>query len=107
MAFDKAEGIFLKGREQIGDFNNSLIKAKPVKLDQIHAIQLISEYVTGLSDFNNSDDVRFHSYEINLILKNSERVNVIDHGDGFQVLADAERLSLFLNVPVWNGIKDK
>jgi len=106
MAFDKAEGVFLKGREQIKKFNDNRMKAKPVKLDQIHAIQLISEYITGQSGFNNSDDVRFHSYEINLVLINGERVNVIDHGDGFQVLSDAEKLSSFLEVPVWNGIQD-
>ena len=106
MVFDKINGVFLKGRGEIQSFEENQAESKHIKLKDIYAIQLISEYVLEPSGFNDADDDTYHSYEINLVLKNSRRINVIDHGDGFQVLADAKELSNFLGVPIWNGIQD-
>ena len=44
----------------------------------------------------------YKSYEMNLVLKDGERILVIDHGDQKQVESDAAMLAVFLNVPVWN-----
>ncbi len=65
----------------------------------IHAIQLVSEYCTGSK--NNGS---YYSYEINLVLTNSERINVIDHGNKNVVVDDACKLAEFTGKPLWNMI---
>ena len=66
-------------------------------LETIHALQLISEWVS-------SDDGGYHSFELNLILKDGGRLNVVDHGGQDRIREDAKVLSDFLNVPVWDAI---
>lgn len=95
--FDKAHGYFYKGRKNT-DRNSEKPRVKHlVKLEEIHALQLIEEY-------NSGSDSSYYSYEINLILKDASRINVIDHGNLFQVREDANTLSGFLKVPVWDAI---
>lgn len=106
IVFDKKEGVFWKERgsqEQILSgislkqiFNRSSLKDY-VKLEQIYAIQLISEFCRG-------HRISYYSYELNLVLENGHRINVLDHGDLKKIRADAESLSYFLNKPVWDAI---
>jgi len=42
--------------------------------------------------------------EINLVLKDGQRINVIDHGEKPIILKEAEKLSQFLNLPIWNAL---
>jgi len=37
-----------------------------------------------------------------LVLKNGQRVNVVDHGKQPQILIDADILSQLMNKPVWD-----
>ena len=67
------------------------------KLDDIHAIQLISEYISGKKS-------SYYSYELNLVLKDASRINVIDHGNDSTISSNAKVLSRFLDVPVWDAI---
>jgi len=77
-------------------FNKDLIKHL-APLDQVHALQLVSEYCSG----NKSS---YYSYELNLVLKDGRRVNVIDHGNINRIRQDAQTLSNFLGKPVWNAL---
>ncbi len=67
------------------------------KLNRIHAIQLISEFCSG-------DKSRYYSYELNLVLEDGSRLNVIDHGNVEAVRADAKKLAGFLGKPLWDAI---
>ncbi len=97
VVFDKKAGYFWKGRKSPREvFNKSSIKHL-AKLEDVHAIQLISEYVRG----NKSS---YHSYEFNLVLKDASRINVIDHGNKKSIRENAETLSAFLNKPIWDAI---
>jgi hypothetical protein len=97
IVFDKMQGCFWKGRKSPDKvFNKSSLKYF-AELKQIHALQLISEYCRG-------NKIDFYSYELNLVLKNSQRINVIDHGDLEKLRSDAAILSAFLEKPVWNAI---
>ncbi|MEM7548447.1 MAG: hypothetical protein AAF363_02150 [Bacteroidota bacterium] len=97
IVFDKREGYFWKGRKSPSEvFNIDRIKHR-MKLDDVHAIQLISERVS-------SNNGSYRSYEVNLVSSKGERVNVIDHGKLSTIREDADTLSKFLNVPVWDGI---
>ena len=66
----------------------------------IHAVQLIREYVSGNRN-------SYYSYEINLIMRDTSRINVTDHGDLKVLRQDADTLSSFLRVAIWDAIDYK
>lgn len=95
--FDRTMNCYWRGRKQpdpvnVQDSNKSCL------LNDIHAIQLLKE---SLGNARNGGG--YASFELNLILKDSSRLNVVDHSNHSQVRADAEKLSQFLNVPVWDA----
>ena len=97
IVFDKRRGFFWKGRKtpQHGSRRNSLKTF--TRFSEIYALQLISEYCSG-------DKGSYYSYELNLVLKNGERINVVDHGNLNQIREDAGILSNYLNRPLWDAI---
>jgi hypothetical protein len=97
VVFDKHSGHFWKGRRNPDlVFNKDSIKTW-TQLGKIHALQLISEHVS-------SSKSSYYSYELNLVLEDGERLNVIDHGKLTKIREDANTLSQFLGKPVWDAI---
>ncbi len=93
--FDKISGWYWRGNDIQQQPNKP--KGKDITaLHDIHALQILSEYVTG-------GQTSYHSYELNLVLKSGERVNVTDHGNLRAVDEDAKALATFLKVPVWRN----
>ncbi|MCF6174950.1 MAG: hypothetical protein L3J71_04235 [Victivallaceae bacterium] len=95
IVFDTMNGYFWKGRkdpERVFDINR--IK-HCTRLKEIHALQILSEYCSG----NKSS---YYSYELNLILEDGTRLNVVDHGNLKKLREDAAILSSFLGKPVWD-----
>lgn len=93
--FDKSVGAFWAGKQP------SAAKLETAsdtwcKIEDIAGIQVISEQI-GWEKFD------MVSYELNLVLKDSRRLNVVDHGNLNQLKSDAIRLSKFLKVPVWDA----
>ena len=78
-----------------------------IDLTDVYAIQLIKEYVrdnSGSKPGTVSYAGPYYSYELNLVLKDGERMNVVDHGDLQRIRADAIRLGGFLgSLPVWDA----
>lgn len=93
IVFDKQAGFLWKGRKPQMFTNEPT--ARYVWLELIHALQIIAEYVSGKNSF--------YSFELNLVLQNGNRINVIDHGNRRRVAEDAEALAEFLGVPVWDA----
>ena len=97
--FDLAAGWFWVGRKPISTTkvkrNNN---CAPLKM--VHALQIVREIVTSEGDQSSTS---FNSYELNLVLNDGSRINVIDHGDIDKIRTDSARLSKFLNVPVWDA----
>ena len=93
--FDTMNGYFWKGYkdpERVFDIN----KIKHcVRLKEIHALQILSEYCSG----NKSS---YYSYELNLVLEDGTRLNVVDHGNLKKLREDTGKLAQFLNKPVWD-----
>lgn len=88
--FDMAKGLYYRGKLVVGseqDIN------KQGYLSDIHAIQILRERVN-----DNGSSSSFTSYELNLILKSGERVNLMDQSG---VEHAARTLAAALNVPVW------
>ena len=100
IVFDKDTGYFWKGRRSPRPHLMDKASKGFVRLHDIHAIQLVSEVCTSGSDDNPSS---YYSYEINIVLKDASRVNIIDHGNLNRIREDAQSLSTFLEVPMWDA----
>ena len=94
--FDKQIGYYYKAYKfKIHDSNKSASKSQ-IPLNSIIAIQLIGEHVKN-------DKGSYKSFELNLVLKDGSRKNVVDHGNLKSIISDAEILSDFLDVPIWHA----
>ena len=80
---------------KIHDSNKSASKSQ-IPLNSIIAIQLNGEHVKN-------DKGSYKSFELNLVLKDGSRKNVVDHGNLKSIISDAEILSDFLDVPIWHA----
>lgn len=96
LVFDKRMGLFWRGRRTPSSALDRGSAKDCVFLEDIHALQLISEYCRG-------ENTSYYSYELNLVLEDGKRINVVDHGDQLWLQVDAGRLSSFLNKPVWDA----
>lgn len=94
VTFDFERNIFYKGYKPSG---------RVVNLSEVKGIQIINEYVVSTSTSSNGsrNTSRFYSYEINLVLTDGRRVNVVDHGDKNSIIEDTKSLARLLNVPVY------
>jgi len=62
-------------------------------------LQLLSEYVSG-------DKSSYYSYELNLVLDEASRINVVDHENLEQLRGDARTLAQFLDKLLWDATRD-
>ncbi|KFE29417.1 hypothetical protein DN31_3870 [Vibrio mimicus] len=60
-----------------------------------------------MSEFNQAQVMggasSYTSYELNLVFKDGERINIMDHGKGKDIDDSAKNLGKFLNVPIWKA----
>lgn len=96
IVFDKMSGFFWKGKEEPNVSMREEEMKDACRLSSIHAIQILRERVHG-------DKKSYYSYEINLVKKNGERLNVVDYGKHQHIQSDAKRISEFLGKPVWDA----
>lgn len=94
--FDLRHGYYCKSRQKPELMMDPSKLKHYADLKRVHALQIISEYVRG-------DKKSYYSYELNLVLDDGSRVNVVDHGNHLALRTDAETLSQFLNKPVWDA----
>lgn len=94
--FDQRMGSFWKGRRMPAELGSQQVTDDHVPLKDIHALQLLKEYCS-------SDNGGYYSYELNLVLKDASRVNVVDHGKLGRLRRDADEVAGFLGVPVWDA----
>ena len=97
IVFDKGVGYFWKSRKSPQDSPEPGSIKKCALLEDIHAIQLLSEFVRGSKS-------SYYSYELNLVLKDGKRLTVVDHGNLKHLREDARKLAQFLGVPIWDAI---
>ena len=97
IVFDREFGFYWRGRKKP---NRDLEYTYPdlfTPLNDIHALQIISEYIRG-------DKSSYYSYELNLVFRDGNRENVIDHGNLDRIREDAKKVSQFINRPVWDAV---
>lgn len=95
--FDKGRAMYWRGRQEPAIVGTHAPDGACAPLASIHALQLVSEHVR-------SEKNSYTSYELNLVLADASRINVVDHGDLEQLRADAHTLGAFLGKPVWDAI---
>lgn len=96
IVFDTRQGCFWKGRQSPElVFDKSRLK-NFTRLEEVHALQIISEYCSGKNSF--------YSYELNLVLKDGNRINIVDHGNLASLREDGGTLARFLGRPLWDGL---
>jgi hypothetical protein len=98
IVFDKRRGEYRKGRVAREEASNRQGIKDRVELDRIHALQIIEQSVR-------TPRSSFYSYELNLVLDDATRMNVVDHGQLGRLQADAATLGRFLEQPVWDATK--
>ncbi|WP_108651712.1 hypothetical protein [Dongshaea marina] len=96
--FDLDAGYYWKGRRQPRLGEQERVK-ESCALRDIHAIQLLREYCRSNTDSGSSGSF---SYELNLVLRDASRLNVVDHGNLRLIRHDAQRLAAFLHIPLWD-----
>tara|TARA_R110002111_G_scaffold66446_6_gene108294 strand:- start:2743 stop:3408 length:666 start_codon:yes stop_codon:yes gene_type:complete len=94
--FDKQIGYYYKAYSPGSHYRNRRSSKSHIPLKSIIAIQLIGEHVKN-------DKGSYKSFELNLVLNDGSRNNVIDHGNLKSIISDAEILSNFLNIPIWHA----
>jgi len=95
IVFEKARGVFWKGRKGPDDAIDSRDSGNFVRLDTVHAVQLIAEYISGKNSY--------YSYELNLVMADGKRITVVDHGNLDRIREDAQKLAMFLGKPLWDA----
>jgi hypothetical protein len=96
IVFDGRKMYFWKGHKVPDIYRQSSKIETGTSFSYIHAIQIISEYCGGNKN-------SYYSYELNLVLEDMTRINVVDHGSIDKLRLDAEKLARFLGKPVWDA----
>lgn len=90
LSFDKTSGTFKRGKKEI------------VKFDDIYALQIISREV--ITKARKKGQVKkFKTFELNAILNDGNRSNIVAHSSINEMRQDAERISKFLDKPLWDA----
>lgn len=95
VVFDKNIRYFYKGtsKKNGGIINEN--DEKYISFSKIHALQIVQK-IAGTRKSS------YYSYELNLVLKDATRINVVDHGNLKVIQSDAKMIGDFLNVSVWD-----
>ena len=86
VSFNHENGFYTRGR------------GAPLLLLQIRALQLLSEH-------NDSDDGNYTSYQLNLILSDDKRQNIVIYANRQNAIDDAKKLADFLDLTLWSNIE--
>ncbi|MCV6609096.1 MAG: hypothetical protein OIF32_12860 [Campylobacterales bacterium] len=92
--------VILYGKRIIFDGEKKELKIDnktTVSFSQMKALQVIESIGGG---YGNGI---YTNYELNLILENKERIHLMKIGNGHALSHDTNKLSKFLNLPIWYG----
>lgn len=96
VVFDRRKGCFWKGRKSPDEVLDPGRIRHFAAFADIHAIQFLSVYCGSGS----GSDTR---YELNLVLEDGRRINVVNHVDETRFQEDAKTVSSFVGRPIWDA----
>ena len=88
---DKASGVKLRSCDQGASATGGNLPTRRFDLSRITQVQLIEKSVPD------SDAV---CHELNLLLEDGGRINLMNHGDGLELVRNAQTTAEFLQVPL-------
>lgn len=94
---DRQAGLCWVGRNAPASLAAAREQANAAALSDVGAVQVIAE------DVRTERGRTFRSFEINLVLHDGSRLNLVDHAKQGVIKADAQRVGDFLKVPVWDA----
>lgn len=97
---------------------------KPFKQRYVEISQLFYDFLSSFSDHRRSgakkavmkniapkyienEKTDFYRYELNLVLENGSRVNVLSHGNKQKIREDAQAISQYIGKPLWDEANGK
>jgi len=111
LEFDKNTGVFWIEKRRV--FGWKVGESAQMPIAHIHALQIVSytnreaylqtsaqELPSSTHDSNHQKPVK--EYEVNVVFRNGERVNIINHKNKKAIHSDANILGAFLGVPIWD-----
>jgi hypothetical protein len=99
--FDRQLGWYWKGSTRLPAGHDVRRLEEATELANIQGLQVLAEYCPGIRTGTRRVPP-YYSYELNLVLKDGRRINVMDHASRKTLMADADALAKFLSVPVWD-----
>lgn len=96
IVFDKREGLFWRKHKPVSVLRLEDATENCARLEHIHALQIVAEFISG-------KNAGYFSFELNLVLKNGKRINIIDHSKKEKLDRDARLLANFLKIPIWDA----
>jgi len=72
-------------------------------LKELHALQVIKEFLPDNSSNEGWRRKGLTSYEINLVMNDGSRINILDHGNKKEIDRQAQEIATFFNVPLWHA----
>ena len=94
--FDLNHGYFCKSRQKPEQTMDPSRIKHYAQLCDVHALQLISERCS-------SKNGSYFSYELNLVLNDGTRINVVDHGNLGELKRDALLIAELIQKPLWDA----
>ncbi len=91
IVFDKKTNVFLRGRR-----SDLFIDYVEINLSEIYALQLVGGCISG------SDGGVYNNYQINIINKDSRRLNVVYFSNKEKAKKDVIILKYFLGTRLWD-----
>ncbi len=96
IVFDRRRGYYYLGTDSPDEYLDKSQLKDFVRLEKIHALQLVREYVR-------TKNSSYYSYELNLVLKDGARINIVDHNGADKLQEEARILAEYLGVALWRG----
>jgi hypothetical protein len=104
VVFDKSSGNFWKGRKKPEQVSGNPPSKCIGRIDDIYALQLILTYLIMESPDSAKDSHTYPQYQINLVMKNGTRINVVNYSNSSDSpVKNARALSMFLGKPLWDA----
>ncbi len=97
--FSKKDAFFWNSHHPPGQIPGYIDHGTSGRLEDIHALQILRKFCFAQ---NNS----FTSYELNLVLHDASRFQLLDHHDIHHLRMDGKRLAEWLQVPIWDMTLD-
>lgn len=94
--FDLNHGYFCKSRQKPEQTMDPSRIKNHARLSDVHALQLISERCS-------SKNGSYLSYELNLVLNDGTRINVVDHGNLGDLKRDSRLIAELISKPLWEA----